>query len=298
MRNHVGLGVLLTLLSMITGIDAMTAAKAHGAVQPVVVPLKMYLGVVPSLQVRVAGHDTTFLLDTAGGLTVLTPQAARAVGCRPWGRLTGFRMRGDRIDMKRCDKVVLRPEGARLGLPEVGVWDIGRLLPKGAPPIGGSIALDAFAGRAVTLDLAGGRLVLETPRSLVERVRHARSVPVRFKREVDGAALVPLIGVRTPRGRLWMELDCGSDGGVLVNRPVASALGLDPSQKGTQQLSARLGRGIRLRAKANVMDLILDGNIGAPVLRRWIITLDLAHRRMWLAPRRAPAVTHRKHASS
>jgi hypothetical protein len=30
-------------------------------------------------------------------------------------------------------------------------------------------------------------------------------------------------------------------------------------------------------------DLIMDGNIGAQFLNRWIVTLDLEHARVWLS---------------
>jgi len=48
-------------------------------------------------------------------------------------------------------------------------------------------------------------------------------------------------------------------------------------------LTASLG-GMPLKANAQIMDLAIDGNIGAPVLKQWVITLDLPHQRLWLAP--------------
>lgn len=264
------------------------AGAAHAAAMPPakprVVPLSLYLGALPSVQVEVGGRPTTFLLDTAGGLTVITPDTAKALGCAPWGQLTGFRMRGDRVDTQRCDHVELRLPGTRLKLATAGVWDFSRLLPKDAPPLGGSIALDALDGRAITLDLAAGRLIVETPQSLAARVAHATAVPVRFAREVGGQALTPLVAVDTRQGRLWMELDCGSDGSVIVNRPIAAALGLDSANTGKQSVSLSLGGTVPVQADASVKELILDGNIGAPVLRRWVITLDLAHQKLWLVP--------------
>jgi hypothetical protein len=246
----------------------------------------MYLGAVPSLKVDIGGKPATFLLDTAGGLTVVMPATTKAIGCQPWGQMTGFRMRGDRLDVPRCDDVTLSAQGMSLRLETAGVWDFSHLLPKDAPPLAGSIALDAFADRAITLDLAGGKLIVETPRSLADRVKAAIEVPMRIGREVGGRSLTPFVGVDTPKGRLWMELDCGSDGYVIVNRSVAAALGLDPAAKGKQPLATSLG-GTPLKADAQIMDLAIDGNIGAPILKRWVITLDLAHQRLWLAPAKA-----------
>ncbi|HEV7775306.1 MAG TPA: aspartyl protease family protein [Luteibacter sp.] len=266
-------------------LGAAATASAAGSMAPVVMPLVPYLGVIPSLQVSIDGHPSTFLLDTAGGLTVFTPEVAKAVGCKPWGQLTGFRMRGDRVDTARCDNVRLSLAGATVDMTQAGVWDISKLLPKDAPPLGGSLALDAFAGRVVTLDLSGGKFILETQASLKERVRHATEVPMRLVREVGGASLVPVVAIDTPKGRVWMELDCGSDGEVIVNRPLAEALGLDPKAKGAQPLAMSLAGGMAVKAKGQVMDLVIDGNIGAPVLKQWVITMDLAHEKLWLAPK-------------
>ena len=257
---------------------------AYAAEHPVEIPLTAYLGAIPSLKVDIGGKPATFLLDTAGGLTVVTPGTVKALGCQPWGQMTGFRMRGDRIDVARCDNVHLSLPAVDLRVESAGVWDFSALLPKDAPPLAGSIALDAFADRAITLDLAAGKLIVETPRSLVDRVKSAREVPMRIGREVGGRSLTPFVAIDTPKGRLWMELDCGSDGNVIVNRPLATALGLDPAAKGKQALSASLG-GMPLKANAQIMDLAIDGNIGAPVLKQWVITLDLPHQRLWLALR-------------
>ena len=148
----------------------------------------------------------------------------------------------------------------------------------------GSLALDAFAGRALTLDLSAGQLIVDTPASLAARTARAVEVPVRFDRSAQGLALTPLVAVETAKGRLWMELDCGSDGALIVGRHATELLHLDPAAKGAQSLAATIAGGVALAGNARVEDLILDGNIGAPVLKRWIVTLDLARQRLWIAP--------------
>ena len=265
------------------GAAGTATAAAHD--QPQTIPLTDYLGVVPSLDVDVHGRAVRLLLDTAGGLSILTPDFAHRLGCAPWGKVTGFRMRGDRVDAVRCDAVHLDVGGTPLTIPTAGVWDFSHLLPKNAPPLGGSLALDAFAGRTVTLDLAGHRLILETPASEAARIRHAVEVPVRFERDAGGLALTPLVAVQTSRGSLWMELDCGSDAPLIVDRHAAALLHLDPAGKHGQPLAMTLAGGVPVHGEALVQDLIIDGNIGAPILRQWVVTLDLAQQRAWIAPR-------------
>jgi hypothetical protein len=266
---------------------ALGAVGVSHAAEPApawVIPLTSYLGAVPSMQVQVGGSPATVLLDTAGGLTVLTPGGAGKAGCEPWGRLSGMRMRGDRLDLPRCDGVKLKVAGHSITIPEAGVWDFSKLLPKDAPPLDGSVALDAFAGQVVTLDLSGGHLIIETPASAKVRTAHATELPMRLAREVGGASLTPLVGVPTAKGKLWFELDCGSDGALIVNRAVAVALGLDPAATRGQPANLALAPHVQLQAKAQVQDLVVDGNIGAPILREWMITMDLAHQRLWFSP--------------
>lgn len=279
---------LLALFALLIPAAPALAARPAQADRPVVIPLEPYLGVLWSFEGRVNGREGRFLLDTAGGLTVVTPEGAKAAGCKPWGRLTGFRMRGDRLDLPRCDAVAVEVEGATLKVPTAGLFDIGKLLPAGAPPLAGSVALDAFAGRAVTLDLARRQLVIETPATLAERIRSASAAPVRFSREVGGLALTPLVAVDTPEGEAWMELDSGSDAAVIVDRPVAGPLGLNPQSKAAQPLTAKIAGDVALAGPALVEDLILDGNIGLPVLSRWTVTLDLDRQQLWIAPTAKP----------
>ena len=268
---------------------ALAGASAHAA--PTTIPLQPFLDedhLALSLDAP-GGGKALFLLDTGGGVTLVSPDFAARLGCRPWGQVTGFRMRGDRMDLPRCDGATLTVGGKPRRLPSALVIDLGKFLPKEAPVVSGSLALDAFAGQSVTLDLAGRRLIVETPASLKARIAHAVEAPLRISREAGGLARVPLMGIPTPSGILWMELDCGSDGPVIMDPHAAEALGLDPKRRNGQTISAIVAPGLTLTGKVQVEPLILDGNIGAPILKHWIVTLDLAHERLWLSPAPVPS---------
>lgn len=250
--------------------------------QPVTIALEPYLGVLWSFEAKVDGVSRRFLIDTAGGLTAITPAAAQAIGCQPWGRITGHRMRGDRVDLERCDGVRFEAAGVALAPPTVGVFDFAKLLPPNAPPLDGSVALDAFAGRAVTLELGAQRLVIETAASLKARIKGAAEVPVRFARDAGGLALTPFVPVPTPKGAVWMELDSGSNGAVVVAQHNAALFGLNRDSKDRQPIAMSVQDGPKIDAQALVMDLVIDGNIGVPVLKDWVVTLDLANERAWI----------------
>lgn len=270
----------ICLKSLFAGTALLMSLSAAEAAETI--PLTTYLGQSWAINTRLHDRDETFLFDTGGGLTIITPEVAAEIGCKPWGQITGFRMRGDRVDARRCDDVGFLASGVKLGVPSAGVFDFSVLLPKDAPPLAGAIGLDAFAGKILTIDFIKRELVVETPKSLSERIKGAHEVPVRFAREAGGLALVAFVPVETPAGRLWMEFDCGSDAPLMVGRHAAALLGLDPDKKGDQPVRAALAGGVPLPASAIVGDYIVDGNIGAPAMKNWVVTLDLAKQRLWI----------------
>ena len=84
---------------LLASTDSEVFAEEKRSNKSVVIPLSLYLDAIPSIRVKVGDQDELFLFDTAGGITVITPQTAEAIGHRPWGQITGYRMRGDRVDI-------------------------------------------------------------------------------------------------------------------------------------------------------------------------------------------------------
>lgn len=269
------------LLMALAGLLFISAAAA--AAQPqAVFKLESYRKTV-ALHATVHGHDGLFLLDTAGGITLLSPAFAARAGCQPWGRLSGFQMMGQRLDAPRCDGVDFTLGDQVFRAPVTVVLDVAPLVAKDAAPVAGSIALDLFAGKTITVDLPGRRLIVESPASLHERIAHARELPVLLSREMQGRALAASVGVATSRGMLWFELDTGNGGTLLVSQPYATLLGLDPKAKGPQQADFPVAGGWRAKGTAFTPDMILDGNLGMPFLHDKVITLDLQAGRLWIA---------------
>jgi hypothetical protein len=237
-----------------------------------------------ALRGSVRGHEGLFLFDTAGGISLLSPDFAKKIGCDSWGRISGHRMMGDRLDAPRCDNVPVDLGDATFDLPVVALVDITKFLPEGATPVDGSLALDMFDGRVVTLDFPGRRLIVETPASLAERTKTAKEVPAKLAREIQGRALAVNVGVPTRKGMLWMELDSGNGGTVLVAAPYAELVGLKRDVEQPQQADFAVTDEFRATGMAFAPDkMILDGNLGMPFLRDKVVTFDLARGRVWLS---------------
>lgn len=245
-----------------------------------------------TLRAKVRGHEGNFVFDTGGGVTYLSPSFAQTIGCKPWGQLSGFVLTGQRLDMKRCDNLMFYVNQHPFPAPIAGVFDLMKFMPTNVPRVDGSIGLDVFAGRAITLNLAERTLTVESTSSLNARIRQGREVPIRLVREVEGVALAVVVGVVTPEGTAWMEIDSGNGGANVIAGHIAPLLNLKNGMKEPQPASFRLAGGIPVRGEARVNEsLIMDGNIGTRFLIDWNLTLDLARGRAWLAP--APTATGR-----
>jgi hypothetical protein len=274
---------LVTTVAAILGLG-FSSVVAEGQTT---IPLTLFMGKIPAFHASVNGHEGFFLFDTGGGTSVLGPEFVRFSGCTPWGQVTGFRMTGERIDLRRCDNAAFDVAGAHLKTSTAGVFDIMALAPKTTPHLDGSLALDIFAGQVVTLDVSGRTLTIETPKSLHARIRNAKEVPARLVRDAEGAALSVAVGVPTPKGMAWMELDSGNDGSFAIGNHIAALFDLRPNGKEAQPVSFMLGGGIPVKGTARTSNLIMDGNLGEQFFPLWAVTFDLKAGRVWVSPIRA-----------
>jgi hypothetical protein len=238
-----------------------------------------------TIRAKVKGHDGLFVFDTGGGITYISPEFAQLIGCKPWGQLSGFVLTGQRLDMKRCDNLPFEIDAQKFTVPIGGVFDLMKFMPPNVPKIDGSIGLDLFAGRALTLSLADQTLVVESAPSLKQRMKQGKEISIRLVREVEGLALAIVVGVETSEGIAWMEIDSGNGGANVIAKHIAPLLNLKTGIKEPQPADFKLVGGIPVTGNARVNEtLIMDGNIGTRFLINWDLTLDLDAGRAWLTP--------------
>jgi hypothetical protein len=270
---------------VILGFYLLFLTSLRATETPLVIPLESYGESPKTIRAKINGREGVFLFDTGGGATNITPEFAEAIGSKPWGKIVGFRMTGQRLDVARCDNVTLEIAGNQERLAIIGIFDLMGLLPPGTPKLDGMIGLDAFANKSISIELANKRLVIETPESLAERIKGAKEESVRVVRDAQGVALTLDAAVKTAHGTAWMELDTGNDGNIVVADWLADEFGLDAGKKEAQRIKFELANGIKGEGLARAArDLIMDGNLGSQFLKNWIVTLDLPHGRAWFAP--------------
>jgi hypothetical protein len=247
------------------------------------IALEPYLAAQAIVHAMVNGQRGTFLFDTGEGVSSFSPEFAKKIGCEPWGRITGFRMSGERLDNEHCDNLTFQLAGHSFVAPVVSTIDIMKFLGPDVPPVDGAVGLDLFAGKAITI-VPRKAIIVESSGSLAARIANARELPIRVVRDAEGAALAVDGAVRTPKGMAWMELDSGNGGSFVVANHIAPLLGLRADVATPESARFALANGISVEGMTRTRDLIMDGNVGAQFLNNWILTLDLEHGRAWLSP--------------
>jgi hypothetical protein len=275
---------LLALLPV--GLARGNVAETDG-IASVVIPLRPYLKFQTTIAATINGVRGVFLFDTGEGLTSISPAFAKKVACRPWGRVSGFTMSGERLDSQHCDGLDLVVQGETLRAPSVIIVDIMKFIGPDRPVLDGAVGLDVFAGKVITI-VPRKAIVIETQSTLVKRAARGREVPVRLVRDAEGLALAVDVAVPTSEGLAWMELDSGNGGSLVIANHIASLLGLPTDSGQPLDVNFRLANGIEVMGKARTRDLIMDGNISAQFLNQWELTLELKVGRAWLSPAGEP----------
>jgi len=260
---------------------AVSTAATAAAPQPTVLKLEQFRRGV-GVRVEIGGKERLFQFDTGGGNTFMSPEIAKEIACEKGARVVGFRMTGDKLEAPRCDDVPLTIGGHRFTVPTAGVYQVGEFNAKGVT-VDGLLALDIFDGKTITIDPAGLRLIVETPQSAAARIRGATELPIRLIHEMGGYAVTVDIQVPSKVGHLGFEIDTGNGGTLLIAKPYAAMFGFDPD-KGPRIGSFPIGKGIVASGFVMPAGITLDGNLGMPFLKNYVVTIDLAKGRLWLKP--------------
>jgi len=259
---------------VLTTILSITVPAQH------VIRLQRFRKALWKIHVTVKGKEGDFLFDTGGGQTHFTESFLRGMDCKFWGRGTGYNMFGKKGEGPHCDDVQINAGNVALVPVSIGKIDFEGQFPGDKDP-DGLLALDAFDGKVITIDQKAATLTIETDKSLKRRIKSIKEFPFRLARECSGRCLSAFLGVNTPEGTTWMNLDTGAGGVSLIAKEYAVSVGLDPNKK-EQQIDHHLSPDVTISGPVLVADMIMDGNLGQPFLSKYVITLDLKVGRIWL----------------
>lgn len=269
----------LLSLSLVSGGVSSVQAPVE---KPQVIKLERFRKALWKVHVTINGVPGDFLFDTGGGVTLLSKDYASKIECKYWGRNTGYNMFGKRGDDAHCDGVQLMAGEVALTPVSVGHIDFGDQFPGDKAP-DGLLSLDAFDGKAITIDQVAGTLTIETPSSLAERVANMKELPMRLVRDCSARCLNAFVAVPTPKGLTWLILDSGAGGVSLIARDYADAFGLDSAVKMGQRLRVDIAPGVNVDSPVMIADMIMDGNLGQPFMSQYLLTLDMDRGKLWAA---------------
>lgn len=272
--------IISCFVTFILSSGALAASETGG--NPQVIKLERFRKALWKVHVTVKGKPGDFLLDTGGGVTLLTEEFSKGMDCSFWGRATGYNMFGKRVDGPHCDNVQILAGGVSLMPVNVGKIDFGEQFSGDKTP-DGLLSLDAFDGKAITLDQSAATLTIETAASLTKRTKAMTELPLRLSRDCSARCLNAFVGVPVKEGTTWLILDSGAGGVSLIAKDYAAYFGLDPAVK-EQRLKFEIAPGVAVDSPVLITDMIMDGNLGQPFMSRYVMTFDLQRGRLWVSP--------------
>ncbi|EJF11096.1 hypothetical protein O71_05174 [Pontibacter sp. BAB1700] len=249
------------------------------------IQLKEYFKELKQVDVTIAGQPYTFLFDTGGGQTFVSPEVAQKIGRQPYGSATAFRMNGEMFRYQKLDSVEIRVDNVPLFHATVGVWDLMSILPEGLPKVDGVISLKSFQDRIVTVDLAASRLQIETSATLRKQQGRLTLLPSRFASGLDGSELTIFLGIPHQDRSYWFLLDTGNISEVLLSHQTASGWGLQSDttvqRTALNPIAIQLGRR-KLVSKAAAENIIYDGVLNYDVIRQTRMTINFPAGQVWM----------------
>jgi hypothetical protein len=107
-----------------------------------------------------------------------------------------------------------------------------------------------------------------------------------MSRQAGGAALDLFLEAETPAGSIWLELDSGNAGPVLISPHAMAQLRASLSPDEPRRIALDIAGLGSIPVDAVLKDLIYDGLLNATFLETIALTVDLAAERAWVAPRK------------
>ncbi len=248
------------------------------------------------------GKPARLLVDT-GGVNLLTPAAAAKFGLEGAGKLAAGGTGEERADLGFARAKEVRVGAAALAGPTFFIIDLGALPRIEGVEFDGLVGYEIFRRFAVEIDYEHRRLTLIEPAAFTPPVG-AAALDFRI------AERIPVISAELDGMPVELSVDTGARDSLTLNSPfvrdhdlvaryAAAAEGVTgwgvggpararPARFGVLKLGGLEVGGIAgalfTGDKGSFASRDQAGNLGAGVLRRFTVSFDYAHRKMYLAP--------------
>ena len=252
--------------------------------------------------VEANGKPFTFIFDS-GGVNVVTPPTAKALGLESVGHMQGNGGGSGHMDFGLTKVKSLRIGDATITDQVVPVAPLEDLAPSEGMTGGGMIGFETFHRFVTVVDYGAKKLTFIDPRKFDPR-NSGTAIPFQF----DGNTLVIEASYAGHKG--GFIVDTGARMSLTLNTPFVKANSL--SAGSAKSVTGVTGWGIGGPTRSIVMrgaplvigpftiehpvaelstdtagsqsDAALAGNIGAGILKRFVVTLDYGHQLIYLKP--------------
>lgn len=269
-------------------------AQTSTLTDPVVVPFTFNEGLVFIEATLGDSTPLNVILDTGGGLDVLSPRLVQRVGGKAMGVVTGHRMTGERLDIDLWVVPSLRVGPLARTNAIVGTWaDLDSF------GLDGIVSLDGFRDQPFTIDFGANTVMFESASSLARRRASGKVSELQLD-DLRGRAVTAFAEFELGSELGQCELDTGSQA-TRANTRYLTALGIDTSDAGVSRRSYTTAAGgtesqfvatvsrVSLASAPEVSssdvrvifsDIIYDCVIGTDFWRGRTLTLDVGGRQL------------------
>jgi hypothetical protein len=247
--------------------------------------LENYVGNLKKVNVAIGSNSYSFLFDSGGGETFISPEIAKSLGKTIYGSATGFRMSGEMIKYRKTDSISLNIYRTTIFHSTIGILDIMSLLPKGFSKLDGVLSLKSFQDKILTLDLANNRIILESTSSYRKLIKNKIALQSRFANGPDGNELIIFLGIHKQKHLYWFLFDSGNLGELLLSHRTAYEWGLesDTVSQWKQLGSLNINIGIKqFITEAASKDIIYDGSLNFAILSKATFIINFSQKQVWL----------------
>ena len=242
-----------------------------------------------------------FIFDT-GGVNLLTPPLAKALNLKSEGQMQGNGAGAGHMDVGMTKVESLQLGGAIVKDQVFAVIPLNEMSVTEGVPMPGMVGYETFRRFVTRVDYGAGTITLIKPDAFDPRDAGA-AIPVVF----DGNGIEVQATYKGVSGKF--QIDTGSRASLTINGPFAAKYNLARDGKGIDAVTGwGIGgpsRAVAMRGDAlsigpvtvngAVVEVSTDkggdfaagsiaGNIGAGILKRYIVTLDYEHSRIYLKP--------------
>jgi hypothetical protein len=248
------------------------------------ISLENYFKTLKSVKVEINSKTYNFLFDSGAGITMVSPKIVKELNKTVYGNNVGFRMSGEKVEMKLCDSLVIKIGGINFHHSYVGVFDIMSLLPKEFERIDGVISMKTLEDNEITLNLSDNKLIVETEDSFKKKIKNMNLIQSRFANGPNGSELNIFIGIKAYDQLWWFLFDSGNIAKTKISKNVAQEWDLLYKENEITEIGKYKFEidGDSIATPTIIDNIIYDGALSYDFIQQSEFAISLIDEKIWM----------------